>query len=600
MKRPYIYKKVKGLATALVLAPLSASLFSGCSDFLDIKPQTEIIHEEFWQEKSDVDAIVAGLYAALEADPLVRRMIVWGEGRTENVMAGSDIDKDVNLNNIFKESITAKNSYCTWDGFYNIINRCNIILKYAPEVAHRDPGYTQSELKATEAEVIAIRSLCYFYLIRTFRDVPYTTEAYIDDSQKMDLPATPFATVLDNLIADLERVKGNAIARYSTNKPAYQTGRITRDAIYAMLCEMYLWQGNYQQSCYYADLVIASKTQFKKEQDSKSTTASSESADQFGGFPLVSNVSASNTYGKAYNDIFVDGNSVETIFELVYDNTEAGHSMLSNSAAGQLYGNGVLPGRMAPANIVVNDIESESTDAYKIFSKENGKKDARMVQNAGFVIGSQVNITKFVMKDVIIDGSGAKLSATGTAYNYAKKNNVEYWYTSSNWIIYRITDIMLLKAEALCQLTRTGDDADTKKYNDSILTAAFDLVQAVNDRALCEAVPTSRLAKANYNTKEKMETLVLQERHRELMFEGKRWYDLVRRSLRDNNTSVLQEAMLNREGPNAQLAKAFFSDKANANWKWAIFWPYFYEETLVNKNLKANPAYSDGNDSSIK
>jgi len=244
-------------------------------------------------------------------------------------------------------------------------------------------------------------------------------------------------------------------------------------------------------------------------------------------------------------------------------------------------------------------VESESTESYKVFSKENGKKDARLCENAGTAIGQQKNIFKFVRNSCNIDASGSKLTVVGNAYNYSKENNVEHWYTSSNWIVYRLADIMLLKAEALCQLMRTEDVAN-KAWNDSILDEAFKLVSAVNNRSLCEAVPTSKLVSANYRTKDKMETLVLQERNRELMFEGKRWYDLVRRSLRDNNTSVLQEAVALREGPNAQLAKAFFSDKANAQWKWAIFWPYFYEETQVNKNLTPNPAYSDGNDSSIQ
>ena len=42
---------------------------TGCSDFLEIKPQTEIILEDFWNEKADVENVVTGCYSAmLEAD----------------------------------------------------------------------------------------------------------------------------------------------------------------------------------------------------------------------------------------------------------------------------------------------------------------------------------------------------------------------------------------------------------------------------------------------------------------------------------------------------------------------------------------------------
>ena len=46
---------------------LCASLFtyhlslltSSCSDFFDIKPQTELVSDDFWQTKSDVESAVA-------------------------------------------------------------------------------------------------------------------------------------------------------------------------------------------------------------------------------------------------------------------------------------------------------------------------------------------------------------------------------------------------------------------------------------------------------------------------------------------------------------------------------------------------------------
>ena len=117
-------------------------------------------------------------------------MIIWGESRSDNMVGGTNIANNESLLNVFKENINAKNAYTSWGEFYDIINRCNLVLLYAPEVAQKDPNYSESELNATRAEVSAIRDLMYFYLIRAFRDVPYTTEAFVDDSQKMDLPAS--------------------------------------------------------------------------------------------------------------------------------------------------------------------------------------------------------------------------------------------------------------------------------------------------------------------------------------------------------------------------------------------------------------------------
>ena len=577
----------------MICAVCLAGIVTGCADFLEIKPQSEIILEDFWNEKADVDAVVAGCYAALQADPVIRRMMVWGEFRSDNVMAGLDSNRDGNLFNIFKENITAKNYYTTWDCFYTVINRCNTVIKYAPDVADRDPGYTTSELKATIAEVSALRDLCYFYLIRAFRDVPYTTEAVTDDDQEMQLPATDFDTVLNSLIADLESVRGDAIARYPETKPEYQTGRITRDAINAMLCEMYLWKKDYQQCINYADEVINFHKQIEDEYIKK-YGLTDESKTRTNGYPLASNVISNSRFGNAFNTLFVNGNARETIFELVFDNTEAGHSMPSNSAAGEWYGNSnVSQGRVAPSSYVVEDKDKDSQRG--VFADENKKVDARMYYN----FTEAGNISKMVYRGVTISTSGSKPATLFSGkYTYAKIDNVDHWYTSSNWIIYRLSDIMLLKAEAICQQMKVGSDADIVAYNAPLLAAAFDLVDAVNKRSLCEMSLTSVLNSKNYTTKLQMEELVMKERQRELMFEGKRWFDLVRRSLREGNNSALISAVSHRVGPNGQLMQNFFGN--TSLWDRTIFWPYNYDETVVNKKLTQNPAYGDGVNSSIK
>ena len=115
---------------------------TSCSKFLEIEPLNEIVLENFWNEKADVDGIIAGCYSGLQADAMVSRMIIWGEARSENIGAGLNSNNDVNLLNVLNENIMATNGYTTWEGFYNIINRCNTVIKYAPQVAASDPSYS--------------------------------------------------------------------------------------------------------------------------------------------------------------------------------------------------------------------------------------------------------------------------------------------------------------------------------------------------------------------------------------------------------------------------------------------------------------------------
>ena len=589
---------MKKIIYNIISAACLAVPLASCSDFLEIKPQNEIVLEDFWTEKADVDNMVTGCYAALESDAAVRRMMMWGEFRSDNVMAGIDTQKDINLYNVFRENITPKNWYTNWSVFYQVINRCNTIIKYAPEVAQRDPAYSNSEVQATIAEVSALRDLCYFYLIRTFRDVPYTTEAFTDDDQEMQLEATPFYTVLGYLIADLESVKSKAIKRYPETQKVYQTGRITQDAINAMLCEMYLWNKDYTNCIRCADEVIKSKKDQAEEERLKNGKSIPASEQRLEGYPLVNNFVSGTMFGGAFNEIFTKGNSRETIFELVFDNNEAGNTMPSNAAAGEWYGNSVNPGRVAAGSAITEDAEADE-NKRTIFQGVNKKLDARIYFN---LLGGSSTITKMVYRSVLVDASSSTPTvAYSNPYNYAKINNVEHWYNSSNWIIYRLSDIMLLKAEALCQLMREGNDAETEAYNANIARQAFTLANVVNKRSYCVVDIKSTkdtLDFNNYQTKSALEDLVMRERQVELMFEGKRWYDLVRRSMRDGRTDVLCEAVSKRNGPNPTLASNFFGNPNS--WQWAIFWPYNYEELIVNKKLKANPAYGDGNTSNIE
>ena len=577
-------------------------LLTGCSDFLEIEPLNEIVLENFWNEKADVDGIIAGCYSGLQADGLVRRMIIWGEARSENIGAGLNSTDDANLLNVLNENIMATNGYTSWDGFYNIINRCNTVIKYAPGVAATDPSYSESELRANIAEMVALRSLCYFYLIRTFRDVPYSTEAYTDDDQKFDLPATKFDAVLDSLINDLENVKGQAVKYYPTTTPLYQTGRITQDAIHAMLCEMYLWKKDYQKCIYYADLVIASKKAMAEEILAMGGTSNyygttsgigTNAFERYNGYPLVNEQVMSGYYGNAYGTLF--GADVESeraqarqeiIFQLVFKDDPNNNSMPANSAVNVFYGNAsVARGYLAPSDYVLDDIAKES--GRTIFADRNKNIDARIYENCNKAFKS---INKYTSQSVLIQAAGTSSSPTSITYGmiYTDGNN------GSNWVIYRLTDIMLLKAEALAQTMREGSDNETIAFNAPILAQAFNLVSAVNKRAICQTNLQDTLMPTDYNTKSQIEELILQERQRELMFEGKRWYDLVRRSQRDGNTQILVNAALRKVTTGSSLIQNKLTKMD------AIFWPYNNDEIKVNKNLVQNPAFSSGEDNSYQ
>jgi hypothetical protein len=531
-------------------------------------------------------------------EEITARMMIWGEFRSENVNI-ADETKDPSLTLALKEGINATNWYTNWRAFYNVINRCNTAIYYANEVASKDPSYTVSEVSAHIAEATAIRSLMYWYLIRTFRNVPYTEEAFLDDTQEFAIPVSSFDDVLAKLIASLEAVKDNAVSSYpevsdeNSLKNYYNTGRITRWAIYAMLADMYLWQQNYDKCIEYSQAII----DYKREKIKEDKNYNLSDFDKFGGYPIIPTRSRENTYGNAFTQIFIRGNSIESIFELNYIKTGNAENSPSNVPASNFYGNRDRSAFVTYSSYVGLD---ESQETYRVYDSKNKGLDARGYENF-FSNWTPAMVRKFTASypgpvQITFTTASVDNIMKGILTSLPYSTGKEYAsFNKSNWIIYRLTDVMLMQAEAYALKIAETEGNVTSDVDKNYLQKAFNLVNAVNKRSVMQYPLKDTLTTDNIKTKRAITDLVYQERHRELMFEGKRYYDLVRRSLRENPTSSVTNEYLRSQVKNKSTA---LENTINTRFALedALFWPYFNDEVKINPYLKAaqNPAYSSG------
>ena len=167
-------RSVKTLLFVAVMA-----MASSCDDFLTIFPTDRIVFEDFWKSKEDVESMVAESYRLMSSGDVINRIIVWGEARADNVIEGEyGGNKDIEY--IMTANILPSNQYASWAPFYRVINNCNQVLKYAPLVLDEDPDFTQGDCNVITGEMYALRALCHFYLVRTFRDIPLLMEAKVD------------------------------------------------------------------------------------------------------------------------------------------------------------------------------------------------------------------------------------------------------------------------------------------------------------------------------------------------------------------------------------------------------------------------------------
>ena len=543
---------------------------SSCSDFLDILPMNDVVLENYWTQKSDVDAVRSSCYVALQSSDAMERIGIWSELRSDNLFAGANVPNEVN--EILKENILSTNSYCNWSEIYKCINRCNIVCHYAPQVQRDDPNYSEAEMRSDVAEMSALRALCYFYLIRAFRDVPYSTEPSIDDTQNYIKAATPFNAVLDSLITNLESVKDQCVRRYQLERvsgssytlPDENTSRITRVAIWAILSDLYLWKGDWDNAIKYADMVI----NYKKEQYEEllARVGDIKDIDYIDSIPMILEMpEGSNTCGHSYNEIFGDGNSFESIFELKFSHTD-------NNWVGNYYGSDNTPnGRLKGNELTFTSMENVITNKNSLFKSTDGR-----FYESFRASGSAMYIGKYVRNEVSYKTKNITNEASLDLQGRVRSSN------NANWIFYRLSDMLLIKAEALVERGLDGD-----------FDEAFKLVNIVNKRA---NNLTQTLKSTDYTTsKNEMANLVMNERRREFMFEGKRWFDLVRRSRRDGNTTYLVSCVKRKY--ESKDANAIAIKMADPN---IIYFPYAKNELKVNPLLQQNPAFTNGEDSQFE
>lgn len=602
-------------------------------------PDDKTVEEDFWQTKSDVSLMVNGAYWSMAGKDIQERMIVW-TSRSDELNANSTLNNSA-LNQIHSANIQTTNGYNSWGAFYAVINQCNLVISQSADVMDIDPNYLEGDHRNNIGQMKALRALCYFYLVRAFRDVPLILEPYKLSSQEMNVPQVAPSVVIDQIIADLEEVKNYTLSS-QTVTGWERCGYFTRDGVYALLADVYLWKASIygDESCY--DKCIACCNAIREKR--KGASLPNQGGYNGGLQQLDDDGYGLNPYYNYYN-IFADtGNDSESLLELQFTNNE-GLCIAYNRSKN----NNTLP------NFYTNTVYAQiSPDDNHVFNHANYKYDVRGFASIhDFNSGSEeaLTIRKFVAKDNL------PMVAASAEWKAESKMEREYGNYDQNWIFYRVTDVMLMKAEALVQkaalkaqahaglldqiaAAATSEDSlelaqELRLVNRTISACnveAVRQVQIVSTRARTdgksEADSTKYdVAKTEYDggdiatfvrsqvnafsgfagSAEELEILVMNERARELCFEGKRWFDMLRYNYR-HTTGVNYDLIFAQQGGNFApnydemlklIARKYTSGGGSGVTSKMptepyLYMPVAYSEVAVNPMLCQNPVYTDG------
>jgi hypothetical protein len=275
----------------LLFSVFIIAVFS-CNKYLTLQPQDGITRQEYWKTKEQVQSAVVGCYASLLGDPsgsgrpLSEYLFMWGDLRADMIAPSLGITSPeldiINVNTL------STNNIVQWSAVYKCINYCNTVIDFAPGVLANDNTFTQAQLNAYLAEVRGLRGLLYFYLVRSFRDVPLKLKSTSSDTDLSQLPKTSKDSVLAQVVKDLAFADSNAVVSYGSS--SVDKGRLTKYTVKAIEADVFLWMDDYADCTAACDFIINS-----------------------GQFGLIAGDDS------WFNTLYYKGNSNESIFEFQYD-----------------------------------------------------------------------------------------------------------------------------------------------------------------------------------------------------------------------------------------------------------------------------------------
>ncbi len=483
---------------------------------LDIDPAGSQNATDYWANAGEVEAVLSAAYKAMRTAVTDITYIYWGE------MRGNGLEViDNSAYNIRNGNILPDNSLTKWADMYTVILYANEVIANAPGVVDKDASFYDGEMRSIVGEAHFLRGLCYLDLVRTFLDVPKVTEPYDTDDNDFWPGVTDGNEILKGEIAAIEPYVEYAKEFFSDE--LYNKGRATRWALCTLLADMNLW-------------LSASDSESDPTPYLQACSAYCDSVINSGQVGLVTD----------WFSNFYPGNSNESIFELGFSfDLSQTNSFLSWFGGSSL---------------------STSSSRY-------------------FYTGEQMNRIFNSLSAADQRGVGGSIPPTASSYTY---DYVWKYYgadtegiargdgeNDQNWIIYRLAEVYLMKAEAEALLGNLSD--------------AIDLVNEVRTRGGSDAVTLSS-SMSEYDV---IET-ILDERKIELFAEAKNWYDMLRIGLRYNRNSLYQDLFFSEctadlNSNSATLVKA--NMRKNVPYSWYL--PINTTELSNNPNLEQNVAYAN-------
>jgi starch-binding outer membrane protein, SusD/RagB family len=273
MKRKFRYF----IFVSLVVAPVI--FFSSCKDYLNPEQELYITENKLLNDWYEYRSLAMGMYG-LQQD-LVEQLMILGELRADLLTITPNADPD--MVEIYNFRVTKENKYAKPDNFFKLIAASNnfirLLEKEHPEVM--DPKSAVNNFDRLYGEALCMRAWAYFNAVRIYGKVPFIHESlvtineiedyvnssgtYIDSVHvvfgrngysndttknvniKLEKKYYDTDLVISYFTNELEKkVKAVGVNHYINNSDnTWEVTIWSTWAYHALLGQMYLTQGNY-------------------------------------------------------------------------------------------------------------------------------------------------------------------------------------------------------------------------------------------------------------------------------------------------------------------------------------------------------------------
>lgn len=373
---------------------------SSCSKILDVKPVSSITSESYWNSEGDVTGYLTGVYFELRS---AVNTTFYMEDRGDTFSPGLESG----LSSAWQQNLTSSNAP-NWINYYNLVHHCNLVIKYGNIISFSNGTNKNRAL----AEAHFIRAFTYFWLLRSWGDVPIVLEPTENDDIVLQARA-PQTAVMDQILNDV-----NLAIDLFPESGFVNKSRASKPAAYALKTDALLWKAK----------VLDGGDEALNEAVSTADLAM-----------------AGTSLDPAYANIFSTAtkNGPEVIFSIYFNRDE------KDEEGGRIeqYGRTLKPRDIFVSDATnVNDIAFSRTGARSAYAPSE-KFRALFAGNDARKGGSFITATAANGSTIGIFDNKFR----GTLY----PGDDRYW--ENDIIVYRLAEVILFKAEALAALNRVPE-----------------------------------------------------------------------------------------------------------------------------------------------